>query len=253
MGGAESDGSAKFGNGSENAGGGKGSTTKKTEEKINPKAVYEWAVVRWYSNEVKASDVEKSLTGKPWVKGFHTHAAEMIACVNYYGEVKDVDVVRKTVAGGNSALMSPAKFSFTFKLAKGVKEGDSKKLRDKVAAVKGILHTESLAGTSATFYVDTGKFDLKKIREAALAEGFDTTCTTHELVTVNFKYAKEGQMAADLAKALVKQKGCVVVVETNEVKGCIIVLTQKEGAAKDDVFKKIVETAGFTPGDVTRQ
>ena len=101
-GGMQGDGSAKFSNGNESAGGGKSSSGKPaTTEKVNPKAVYEWAVVRWFGNEVKASEVEKALAGKPWVKGLHTHAADNLVCVNYYGELKDIDIVRKNVAGGN--------------------------------------------------------------------------------------------------------------------------------------------------------
>jgi hypothetical protein len=251
--GPEGDGSAKFANASDNAGsGGKATPKNATDQKINPKAVYEWVVVRWFSTEAKAADVEKSLKDKPWVKGMHTHPADQVVCVNYYGERKDMGVVRSTVAGGNSIILSPCKVGFSFKLAKGVKEGDPKKLREKVGALRGIVHTEALSGTSATFYLDPSKFEWAKLAEVCKAEGFDYESTTHDIITIGFDWTKEGQSTADLTKALVKQKGTLIVLEANDWKKYVTLLTERD-AVKDDVIKKMVETAGLKPTEIKRQ
>lgn len=239
-----------FANGTENSGGGSTTGKKKAEEKANPKAVYEWAVIRWFG-ETKAADVEKSLTNKSWAKAWHTHPEDNVVCVNYYGEIKDIGIVPKNVAGGNALLVSPTKMSLTFTLAKGVKEGDPKKCREKVAALKGIIHVESLAGSGATLWVDPSKFLWRKAQEAAKSEGFDMTSSSHELVTIGFKFKTEGQLTDPLKKAT-KQKGTLLVVEINDWKGYLTLLTEK-GAAKDDVYKKLVEAAGFEAGDVKRE
>ncbi len=245
-----------MGNGSESAGGG-GKTdkggTKKTDEKVNPKAVYEWVVVRWFSTEVKAADVEKALDGKSFVKGYHTHADDKLACVNYFGELKDVDQVKKLVAGGNSVIVTPAKVHYTLKPVKGVKDADSKKCRDKVCTVKGTIFVDSAsAGTSLTIYIDPSKFDWRKAKEAAKSEGFDIESDTHELITVAFKFTKQGQIVDPLKKEVFKQKGVMFLIQLDDMKGTITVIAEK-GNVKDDAFKQIIEKAGFTAGDVTRE
>lgn len=208
-------------------------------------------MVRWFGTEIKAADVEKTLADKPFVKGLHTHPADNLVCVNYYGQIKDIDIVRKNTAGGNAIILSPAKVVFNLKAAKGAKNVDGKKAGEKVAALKGTLYIDSITGTTTTLYIDPSKFDWKKAQEAAKSEGFDLDSSTHEIVTVSFKFVKEGQVVDPMKKAIVKQKGVMLVLDLNDFK-CTLTLFAEKGV-KDDVLKNVVVTAGFEAGDVKRE
>ncbi len=90
------------------------------------------------------------------------------------------------------------------------------------------------------------------IRVRATREGFDIESDTHELITVSFKFTKEGQVVDPLKKEVLKQKGVMLLVQIDDMKGTVTVIAEK-GQVKDDAFKQIIANAGFTPVGVLRE
>lgn len=241
---------AQMPNGPSGAGGSGGSgKSSKPEEKINPRAISEGVVVRWYNPDLKAADVEAALKNKDFVKGVTMRAEEQIVVVSYFGEPPGIDRVRQLVGGGNSVTLSPCKMSLSFPLSKDAKGPDTKKLHEKVRAMKGISREESFEGSRGTWWVDAQIFNPRTVAQVVAPLGYEVTSSTHELWTIGWEYKTPDQPGQPLWKAVMAQKGVMLSVEFDPSAKRMVILSPK-GALGDATLKTAIEKAGFKPGDL---
>lgn len=233
-------------------GGGSGGSKGKSEEKASTKAVTTSVVVRWFSPDVKSADVEAALKGKDYIKSVQLRAEEQIVTVVYNGDFVGIDRVRQLVAGGSSVILSPCKMKFSFSPCKDAKDPKIAKVTEAVRRMKGIEKEESFVGSTAVLWADAQVVNVRTVGSVAGPLGYDTTCDSHDIMTISWEYTERDQPATPLFKSIMSQKGVMLSLEFNSVDKRLVIQVER-GALTEATIKTLVQKAGFKPGDVKKQ
>jgi hypothetical protein len=234
---------AQFKNGPEGTSGGGGAGKKKDEEKVNPNAVSDSVIVRWFSPTVKTADIEAALKGKEFVKGYTFRPEEQIVVVTFFGEPREMSKVPPLVAGGDCVMLSPCRIDLSFKLKKDAK-GDAAKMQAKVRSLRGISKEISFSGSAGSWNADLTQFNPRVVGQVVGPLGYDVTCSSHDVATITWEYASEGQIADPLYKAVMGLKGVMMSMEFDSFNKRLVLLTTKNGLNAGAV-KTAVTKAGF--------